>query len=95
MSELNKTSILARCPFYQTSWKKNIFCEGAFGGSTIHVRFNHPEDGYTGKYCCNNWNNCPIARMLWAKYDDVSNMDQFTGNIIKVHGMSLRVWDGE
>ena len=69
----------ARCPFYSNDGEKSIYCRDAMSDSALSVFFESKSEVYAKHYCCSNWTDCTIARMLWAKYDDVANMDKFTG----------------
>ena len=61
----------ALCPFYQMEDQKSITCEGVGPGWVIKIS----RDGQTGnakaylrKYCYDQWEQCPIAKMLNEKY---------------------------
>lgn len=57
------------CPFYCGECGNTIVCEGADPDCSILVL-----GGNTGTYCQSDWRKCPVARMNWAKYDDLSNL---------------------
>lgn len=64
----------AMCPFYRMEEKTAIHCEGVEPGSTIILRHEESAEEQKNLYCCADWTACPVARMLWAKYDDPANM---------------------
>ena len=65
-------STAALCPFYQMENAKSITCEGPGPGWTIRVS----KDGNSGnakdfkrKNCYDQWEQCPIAKMLQERYE--------------------------
>ena len=73
-----KASYLVTCPFYKMNDRERIFCEGALDSSPLNIRFGGGAGVHLDGFCVDNWKNCPVARMLWAKYEDVSGMQVFT-----------------
>ena len=59
----------AQCPFYMEESRKVIYCEGLTENSRIHNAFSTDARAFKKKYCCGGWKSCPIAIMLWAKYE--------------------------
>ncbi len=61
----------AQCPFYKTESRKVIYCEGVTEHSRIHNAFARDASaaGFKKKHCRDGWKDCPIAKMLWAKYE--------------------------
>ena len=46
-----------------------IYCEGVEQGSSLHNAFAGSAAPYKERYCCAQWEECRIARMLWSKYE--------------------------
>ena len=65
----NVMSADVRCPFYRAEEKKVIHCEGVQENSAIHNAFSGTVDAYKARYCCDAWEECLIAKMLWSKYE--------------------------
>lgn len=59
----------AQCPFYKAEDKNIIYCEGVEETSSIHNAFPGSAAKYKQRYCCDDWQSCMIAAMLWSKYD--------------------------
>lgn len=66
------------CPFYKRNDRERILCEGAIGDAPLYVHFGGGAGAHINSFCLDNWKNCPVARMLWSKYEDVSGMQVFT-----------------
>ena len=65
--------LLPECPFFMEFKGKNVYCEGTVPGSTLGLHFNRPKDfkKFKTAYCCSmNYENCPMARMLYSKYGE-------------------------
>ena len=62
-------SFEALCPFYKEEDRNVIYCEGLTKKSRIHNAFSTDARPFKKKYCCGGWKSCPIAIMLWAKYE--------------------------
>ena len=63
--------ILPECPFYDHEFRRGVKCEGLSEKSFIRLCFPKEEDfkEHRLSYCCSmNWEKCPIAKMLNAKY---------------------------
>lgn len=58
------------CPFYHDDDAQKIKCEGVVDGNTIHVTFGSSTKArqYKRDYCCKEYKECRIAKMLYAKY---------------------------
>lgn len=61
----------ALCPFYHSEDRQKIYCEGVVPGSSLHLAFGDAKEfrSYMEYYCRCNYNSCPIAKMLLAKYE--------------------------
>ena len=81
----NKSSLYAVCPFYQRNSGKIVYCEGVIGSSEVRIHFDDTANEHLDSFCSNDWKACPVARILWQKYDDVSGMQVFT-NILPTRG---------
>lgn len=67
----NKTiDIIAICPFYEGDGKRTISCEGAIGVRCMST-FDTVSDKvkHEAAYCCKNWHDCTLARLLLDKYE--------------------------
>ena len=67
------------CPFYKDCprGKQSIICEGVESNSTIHLAFGNKVhlSLYMDKYCCNDYESCRVAEMLFKKYEDEDEGD--------------------
>ncbi len=72
-------SSLALCPFYRMEEKTAIWCEGPFD-SALQLTFDTEADkaAQRERRCCNAWTECPLARTLWAQYDELSELRRFS-----------------
>lgn len=59
----------ALCPFYSQEQPRALFCEGPFPGSVLRLGFRGSAKRHKQLYCCADWEQCPLARMLWARHD--------------------------
>ncbi len=59
-----------KCPFYQSSGKQQVICEGVEDGSTITNVWKDPKQcaGFKRRYCKSDYRRCEIYRMLSRKY---------------------------
>ena len=59
------------CPFYRSEDGQRVCCEGVEDNSSIHVVFGTPQNKqrYSLKYCCNRYDDCKVAQMLYDKYE--------------------------
>lgn len=57
----------ARCPFYRGEEKRAIFCDGIAPGNTLRLDFAADAWTHKIKFCRGDWQNCPVARMLWEQ----------------------------
>ena len=66
----------AVCPFYrgEDGLTKRIYCEGPTDNATITLTFKSGVNRHKANRCRYEWTKCPIARMIWAQYDDVGEM---------------------
>lgn len=63
------------CPFYRfedREYHQVMVCEGVSDTTTIHLTFASPSAMMAHKeaYCCGNYRECRIARMLFDKYKE-------------------------
>lgn len=65
-------SCLAQCPFFISSGKKNVLCEGITSDCTINIKFTSDEkrDLHRRIFCDAKYKNCEIFRILEKKYED-------------------------
>lgn len=65
------------CPFFKDikTQKQKIICEGLDDDSVIMLVFNKKSkmDCYINKRCCNKYRECPIAGILYRKYNNNEN----------------------
>ena len=63
---------LARCPFFLTSGKKNVLCEGLTDDCTINLLFVSEEkrDLHRKIFCDARYKNCELFKLLEKKYED-------------------------
>ena len=61
---------LAKCPFFISSGKKSIKCEGVVDDSVIDMGFSSETQRniFREKYCNSNYQDCVVHRMLEEKY---------------------------
>lgn len=67
-----RNELLPECPFYQRELGKAVVCEGLEPGSVVKLEFRRGDSlsRYKGRFCCSmNWESCPIAKILTAKYE--------------------------
>lgn len=60
------------CPFYlEFQNAKSVTCEGIISKTVIVNKFANPEDfsNYFAKYCCSDYQSCPVSEKLFAKYE--------------------------
>ena len=64
--------IYAKCPYFKSSGKKNIVCEGITEGSTIILSFDTKEERNEHRriFCDNKYRNCELCRTLNEKYTE-------------------------
>lgn len=65
----NYVSSMAVCPFYCEEQSKVIFCEGPLPGSSLRLGYRGSAAPHKERYCRGRWEDCPIAKMLWAQAD--------------------------
>ena len=59
------------CPYYKADSKQEIQCEGIESRSKIALRYERMAEKkrQIREYCCKNWRQCEISRMLTMLYD--------------------------
>lgn len=58
------------CPFYFNSDNKSIRCEGIFSVYCLNIfKGREAVKAYAKKYCCDKYKRCPLAVILYKKYD--------------------------
>ena len=62
--------IYARCPYFKSSGKKNIVCEGITVGSKIILSFETEEERNEHRriFCDNNYIKCELCKAINEKY---------------------------
>lgn len=61
------------CPFYKyDDGRRRITCEGLADDSSIALIFHHRAvyDNWMADYCCGEYRDCSVCRLLIRKYDD-------------------------
>ena len=68
----HKVSSNIMCPFYKCEERQVLYCEGLYSGTSIHLGFSYPAalSEYRDTYCRENYNECRIAKMLFAMWED-------------------------
>lgn len=64
----------AICPYYAGEIHDQLVCEGALGESSVmhHMFANpHQKEEVVLDLCCGEWKECPIARAIYQKYEDL------------------------
>ncbi len=61
---------VVKCPFYRETQgdKSRIKCEGPVRGTTNQLTFRGDKRWYLKDFCCKNYENCKIYKMLSDKY---------------------------
>jgi hypothetical protein len=60
-----------RCPFFRerdNSHPRIIKCEGLEKNNSLHLVFKHNREPHFSKFCCSEYEKCPISNMLFSKY---------------------------
>lgn len=59
------------CPFYVSGDRPRVIkCEGILGKQCQNEFFtNLDKQAHFFKYCCGDYKNCPIAKIIIEKYD--------------------------
>lgn len=67
----NYDTCYAKCPFFESSGKKNVCCEGITSASTLNIRFVSEEERnkYRKIFCDDKYRNCEIFKILEKKYE--------------------------
>jgi hypothetical protein len=62
----------ARCPYYQSSDKRRISCEGIADGciTSLHFLSQEKRNEHRRIFCDAKYENCEIHKMLEEKYSD-------------------------
>ena len=60
------------CPFFKYDDTQRITCEGIIPHSSIRTIFHSPAayNKHMAEFCCKNYQNCEIAKLVDEKYDD-------------------------
>lgn len=68
----NYDTCFAKCPFFLSSNKKNVCCEGITSVSTIHIKFESEDERNRHRkiFCDDRYQNCEIYKILEKKYED-------------------------
>lgn len=63
---------LAKCPFFLSSGRKNVLCEGITSECTINLLFESEETRNLHReiFCDARYKNCEIYNLLKAKYEE-------------------------
>ena len=63
---------LAKCPFFISSGRKNIQCEGMTDNCSITLMFVSEEarNIFRRAYCNTCYKNCTVYNMVMAKYEE-------------------------
>lgn len=61
-----------KCPFWITSTKNSITCEGILPDFKDTISFYRMEQmkKHMGTYCAGQWQRCPLAKEIEKKYRD-------------------------
>lgn len=61
----------AQCPFFISSGKETVLCEGITNDCTVLLRFEAPEKRTVHRrhYCNNKYQECPMYKLLEDKYE--------------------------
>lgn len=61
----------AQCPFFISSGKDTVLCEGITDDCSVLVRFNSPDKRteYRRSFCNNKYQECPLFKLLEGKYE--------------------------
>lgn len=65
--------IFVKCPFYKyDDGKKRITCEGLVDNSSLALIYRTKADyeSQLMEYCCKDYKDCVIHRLLLRKYED-------------------------
>lgn len=62
--------VLVKCPFYLERQRDalKIKCEGPVKGTTVQMSFSGSKKWFLKKYCCRDFELCPVNQMLNKKY---------------------------
>ena len=68
-----------KCPFYTKGASGYIQCEGFDNASAVKLLFSSKKDGhplkedkddYSDRYCCFNYEECPLYKIILTKYKE-------------------------
>ena len=65
--------LLPECPFYIRDSDRSVVCEGLIEHSVMTMTFKRSarKKAFCEKTCCSmDYGNCPIAKVLFAKYEE-------------------------
>lgn len=68
----HNTSAYVECPFFHYYDSHKLCCEGVIKNSSIHLAFASPTSRreYMKSRCYENYKKCPIAKLLYEKYEE-------------------------
>ena len=68
----SETTRYAQCPFFQSSNKVTVQCEGITNDSIVLIRFLSPDKRteFRKRYCNSRYFECPMYKLVEKKYDD-------------------------
>ena len=71
----------AVCPFYRMEHQRFIYCEGLTKDWGLVLENGSVQEAkqYKRDRCYCHWIQCPIAKMLWAQYDDIRYLRDMKG----------------
>lgn len=70
---LDEMEVLPECPFFRHQKRDYVECEGMDSFSVLrsHYRRRKRLQAQLTQYCCSmNYTNCPVGKMLFAKYEE-------------------------
>ena len=68
----NYDNIFAKCPFFLTSGKSNIWCEGITNDCSLCIKFvsEQKKKQHRRIFCDAKYQNCELFKTLEKKYED-------------------------
>lgn len=62
----------AKCPYFLSSAKRRITCEGITDGCITHLEFQNTDmrNQHRRLFCNSKYKNCEVHRMLEDKYEE-------------------------
>ncbi len=80
----HNASPVAICPFYKDEDRQKVYCEGIEGSSSTLVTFAVPDarKEFCTTHCRSwGWEECPVAKMLWAQYEDEDEVSTVAASV--------------